>query len=359
MNKNRSDRPRMRDIASQAGVSLGTVSRVLNGKTDVAPSLAKRVMKAVKESGYEPRASLRAPQPHQDRLGPIGILMDDIAYSSRTTTPFQANLIHGIEQRSRELGGHMVLSNCQEDAKTGSLPSMIQEGIVQSAIIRVNRSIPDSWINRIAEQIPTVLLMHRDHKHTIPSIYCDNHGSITQIFNHLSRLNHRRIGFYSEDEGKNTNPIHIERQFYFERLLSDFGFSTDPELVQVPQKRRGENYKDLIDRTCKKFLQMGKDRPTAIVCAADTYALHLQTALRQQGLSLPRDMSVIGFMNTEDCNLASPPLTSISLNEEELGRTAVDLLHRRMQNPNAIVRHILVATDLIIRESCAPPNSQT
>ncbi|MET3871942.1 DNA-binding LacI/PurR family transcriptional regulator [Puniceicoccus vermicola] len=346
----------MRDIAQQAGVSLGTVSRVLNGKADVNPTLTQRVMRVVQDKGYQPRVNSGITHKNGQRLGPIGMLMDEITYSKRQSTSFQTSLIHGVERRVRERGGHLVIACCEEDARSGVLPAMIEDNLVKSVILRVNRGIPDTWIQEVAQRLPTVMLMHRDLLHSVPSVMCDNYGGMAQVLKHLMDLGHRRIGFYSEDEGARTTPIHTERLLCFERMRGEFGLSTDPRLIKVPRRNAatGESYDQLIERTSRDFLAMDDQRPTAIVCAADTYALCFQRTLSRQGLSLPRDMSLTGFMNTPYCEDATPPLTSVSLNEEELGRAAVDLLEERMRTPDSIVRHALVNTQLIERQSCAP-----
>ncbi len=107
----------------------------------------------------------------------------------------------------------------------------------------------------------------------------------------------------------------------------------------------------------KNMLALGDKRPTAVIGAADVYALSLMRAATSLGLSVPRDLSVASYMNTDICEYASPPLTSVCLSAEEIGRAAVDLLESRIKAPASIVRHIVIAPRLVERLSCAPPKS--
>lgn len=108
-------------------------------------------------------------------------------------------------------------------------------------------------------------------------------------------------------------------------------------------------------RGLKKFLSLKDRRPTALVCAADIYAFSILRSAREFGLSIPADLSVASYQNTAACEHSSPPLTSVCLSGEEIGRAAVDLLESRIKDPGLPVRHVLVAPRLIERLSCDKP----
>jgi len=343
-------KPRMRDIARKAGVSLGTVSRVMNGNPEVDPELVERVINIARQVGYLDSRSII-----DTELGAIGYLVDTDTYDSLMTEPFQQRFLWGVEQAASTRGGHVVFASCREDIQRNVLPSMVTRRLVQGIVIKPTRTTPEPWIKALREAVPTVMLMHRTTDHSVPSVMCDNEEGMYRALAQLKALGHTRIGFFSEDDLERTTPHHLERQDAFTRLQASFGLTQHPGYIQTPVRdnARGEDLEDVVQRGLRNFLALGSERPTAIVGAADVYALSILKALPSFGLSAPEDLSVIGFMNTLQCDFSTPPLSSISLSEEEIGRVAVDLLQRRIASPQSPLQHITVGTQLIERMSCA------
>ncbi len=344
-------KPRMRDIARQAGVSLGTVSRVMNGNTEVAPDLAERVISTARQLGYSvPRAS------EGGELGTIGYVVDMDPHGTLMDEPFQQHFLCGVEQAARECGGPVVFASCGPDLLSGVLPSIVERKLVGGIILKARITTPEPWIHALQAAIPTVLLMHRTTDHAVPSVTCDNYEAMYRALMHLKALGHTRIGFLSEDERERTTPHHIERRDAFLQLQGTLGFAQNPGYIQTPVRGRGEELEDVIVQGVRAFLALGRERPTAIIGAADVYALGLLTALPSHGISVPGEMSVIGVMNTAQCEFSNPPLTSVSLLEEELGRAAVELLQKRMALPRSTPEHVTVGTRLVERMSCIKNN---
>ncbi|XHR26834.1 MAG: LacI family DNA-binding transcriptional regulator [Chthoniobacteraceae bacterium] len=346
-------KPRMRDIARQAGVSLGTVSRVMNGNTEVAPDLAERVMSAARQLGYtSPRAS------DGSELGTIGYVVDMDPHGTLMDEPFQQHFLCGVEQAARDCGGSVVFASCGPDLQTGALPSIVERKLVGGIILKARITTPEPWIHALHAAIPTVLLMHRTTDHAVPSVTCDNYEAMYRALMHLKALGHTRIGFLSEDERELTTPHHFERRDAFLQLQGTLGFVQNPGYLQTPVRGRGEALEDVVERGVRAFLALGQERPTAIVGAADVYALGLLKALPAHGISVPGEMSVIGVMNTAQCEFSNPPLTSISLLEEDLGRAALELLQKRMTTPRSTPEHVTMGTKLVERMSCAKNNTK-
>lgn len=344
----------MQDIAAEAGVSIGTVSRVLNGKPDVTAELAERVMRAAQTMGYSFRYSAQQPSNRPRTLSSIGYIVD--SDTSAASDPFQQHFLSGIEQSVTERGGHVVFSTCQNEAAKNVIPPMVVKNLVSGVILKANHMTPKGWIKRISDLIPVVLLMHRNLDLPLPSVICDNRGAIYQSLRYLSDLGHTKIGYFHEGE---TDPArlslhHEERSEAYQKLAPLFGVTVRPGYIQAPVRdvEKGEDLTDVSHKAWKNFLALGSDRPTAIICAADIYALTMIRVADSYGLEIPRDVSLLGMMNTHSCEFSNPPLTSVSLGEEEIGRAAVDLLEEQFRRPAATVREIIVGTQLVERGSC-------
>lgn len=345
----------MQDIAARAQVSIGTVSRVLNGKPDVTAELAERVMRTAQAMGYGIRNSGKRGAKRPRDFGSIGYIVD--AELSVTADPFQQHFLSGIEQTVTERGGHLVFSACRNEIINDAIPPMIVENLVSGIILKASHETPAAWIQKISNLIPVVLLMHRSIERPLPSVTCDNRGAVYQTLRRLKELGHTKVGFFYEDEASpnRLSPHHEERLEAFRKYAPLLGLSMRPEYVQGPKRdiARGEDLAAVAHQAVKSFLALGDERPTAVICAADLYAMTIIRIAGSYGLELPRDLSVIGMMNNPSCEFSNPTLSSVSLSEEEIGRAAVDLLKERMERPFASVREITIGAHLIERGSCA------
>lgn len=346
-------KPRLQDIAAQAQVSIGTVSRVLSGKPDVAAELAERVMRTAKAMGYGARSSEKRSSKRPRDFGSIGYIVDSDLPSA--AEPFQQHFLSGINQTVTERGGHLVFSACHGEIVKDAIPPMIVENLVSGIILKANHETPAAWIEKISNLIPVVLLMHRSLEHPLPSVMCDNRGAVFQSLRRLLELGHSKVGFFYEDEAR-ISLHHEERLDAFLKYAPLLGLPVRQGYVQGPTRdaARGEELADVAHKALKNFLALGDRRPTAVVCATDVFALTLIRIAGSYGLELPRDLSLIGMMNNPSCEFSTPTLSSVSLSEEEIGRAAVDLLKERIDRPFASVREVAIGTHLVERHSCAP-----
>lgn len=344
----------MIDVAVQSGVSIGTVSRVLSERTDVAPELAERVKRTARELGYELRQSSRQTQARRNALGSIAYLLDRTA-SRSLSDAFQQHFLTGIEQRANEREGHIVYTSCGDEIEQNRVPSIVTDRLVRGAIIK--GEVPEAWVEKVNAVVPTVLLMSKCTSRAFPSIVCDNVAATYQIMRYLRDMGHRRIGFiYEKDLGTPVSFHHIERREAYLQYIAGLELEFLPEYIQTPVRSTPkEDLSDVMAGGIKNLLALGDKRPTALIATADAYALSVLRIAPSLGLSIPRDLSLAGYMNTDACEYASPPLTSVCLSGEEIGRASVDLLESRIAAPDAIVRHIVVAPRLIERLSCCPP----
>lgn len=353
-------KPRLRDIAASAQVSIGTVSRVLNGKPDVQYELVERVIKAASEMGYDIRVAKKNNSLHAHNLGSIGYIVDPGSDHTLPSEPFQQHFLSGIEQAIVNQGGHLIFSTCRNEIQNDSIPPMIQEKLVRGVILKVFEATPEPWIRKISDLIPTVLLMHRSYDLGLSSAMCDNPGAVFLCLRYLKEeLGHTKIGFFYENEvsPRKNSMHHDERLEAFVKYSAHLGLTILPGYIQAParQAARGEDLSHVASTALKNFMELGDRRPTAVIGAADIYALALMRAAQSAKVDIPGDLSVIGIMNTDACEFSIPSLSSISLSETEIGLAAVDLLSNHIARPHAEARVTTVGAHLVRRKSCAPP----
>ncbi|MDR1280549.1 MAG: LacI family transcriptional regulator [Opitutaceae bacterium] len=355
-------RPRLRDVAEKADVSIGTVSRVLNGKADVAEELAERVLLAARSLGYTRRALAVQPVAQTLRQASndtamIGYLVDAPSLARVTADPFLQHFLAGIEDGVNRNNGHLLFATCGEEVARGAIPAMIAENRVQGVILKPSSATPDAWIRKLNELVPVVMLMNSSEDRSISSVMCDNYAATYQILRYLRELGHRRIAFLSVDDlGQSPSVLHSERMDAYRKYAGSLGCVENPAYLQTPTRDHArETLAEVIETGLKNLLAIRKaERPTAVVCATDSYAFALLALAGRHGIGVPGDLSVVGYMNTDTCEHSAPPLTSVSLSGDEVGRVAVNLLYERLQNPSMMVRHVSVGTRLVERLSCAP-----
>lgn len=348
---------RLADIAREADVSIGTVSRVLNGKTDVDPALSERVHSVARRLGYTKRGNHRGATGDQSTTAMFGYLMDNASLVDVRGDAFYQQFLHGIENGVNNLNGHLLIATCTEEIARGELPAMVAEKRVQGVILKGTQTTPDAWLHRLAAHIPTVMLMGSCEDRSIHSVICDNHAGAYQIMRYLHDMGHRRIAFLTvEDKGMPHNSLHLDRLDAYHTYVQLLGCTAHEAYVQIPvRNNKTDTLDETVERGLQALLDLGPQGPTAIICANDIYAIALLNVAARRGISVPADLSVAGFMNIEMCEHSSPPLTSVHLTGEEVGRVAVNLLREHIETPGMPSRHVSVGTRLIERLSCCPP----
>lgn len=349
-------KPRMQDIAQRAGVSVGTVSRALNGKSDVAPDLVRRVMKEARELGYELRASNPPAHTLGGELGTVGYLADIPKDSAVAFDPFQQNFISGIQQAVARANGNLLVATCRDESLEDSLPPMITKRLVSGIILKGYEQTAAVWVRKMDALLPVVTLMHNDPACGVSSVMCDNFDGIYLLLKYFRDLGHTRIGYVCESLPEIHLSIHHQqREEAFRRFAPLLGCAFRPEYVQsIVRQKPEDDVAASMETALRRFVALGTERPTAIIAAADVFAFAILHLAAKFDLRVPKDLSVAGFMNTSACEYSSPPLTSVCLSNEEIGVAAVELLQSRLQNPGAPARHVTVAPQLVERLSCGP-----
>ena len=328
----------MSDIAREAGVSTATVSRVLNNFDYISPERRARVLEVIRRRNYYPDASARSLASGKSDL--IGLVISDIA------NPFFPELVKGMEAAASELGFDVILANTNYEPRRMSsyVRRFIERGVRGVALMtsEFDRPLLDELARR---EVPVVFLDSGKVGAHVSNLAVDYGAGIEQALDHLVGLGHQRIAYIG-------GPSRLRSA---RRRLNAFVSSHRRHLGRPPTDLyEGDFRMDGGLRAAEALLAAGT-RATAVMVANDMMALGVIRACRAAGLSVPRDLSVVGFDDIALAALADPPLTTVALARELLGRKAIDALKSTIEHPTRLGVEVAIPTSLVIRESTAPP----
>jgi LacI family transcriptional regulator len=334
--------PNMKQIAQMAGVSLGTVSHVLNGSAHVREPLRKRVEDAVEALGYQPSALARGLR--RDKTNIIGMIIPDI------TNPFFPAVVRGAEDMAFSNGYRLVLCNTDNDhtkelAHLKELRTFLPSGliVIPSDFSDLTRE-SDSYRKSGAAVVCVDRLPPRWQG---DSVTADNEMGSYRATRHLLQLGHRQIAMI-------TGPLRLtnaeQRLKGFRRAMKKQGIEIGPEYIQ-------ETSFDIRGGRIKAQLLLRMvPAPTAIFAGNDMIAMGVLHAIRDLGLRCPDDVSVIGFDDLDFAALMNPSLSSVYQPGYQLGVNAARILLDHVKGEDRPPQHIVLETELKLRESVAPPN---
>jgi LacI family transcriptional regulator len=328
----------IREVAKRAGVSLGTVSNVLNRPEIVALETRQRVQQAIKEIGFVRNGSAR-----QLRVGTsqhIGLVVLDVA------NPFFTEVARGVEDLSSQAGYIVILCNSDDSVeKESHYLHVLEEQRTLGVLITPVQS-DASYLQRFRQRGIAVVLLDRPSRiKDLCSVAVDDVRGGELAAAHLLEEGHERIGFV---HGQPSIRQIADRRRGVIRAVKAAGLDPDRAIVDITTRaqsaREGEE--------CVEKLLSARIRPTAVFCANDLLALGLMRGLIKYGISIPKDMALVGYDDVEFASVLSTPLTSIRQPKYELGRAAAELLLDEANNPASHQhQHIVYQPELIVRES--------
>lgn len=325
------------DIARQAGVSISTVSRVLNGSKRVAEDKRALVLAAVEQHQYRPNAVARGLV--RGRSMTVGVLMQDI------TSPFFARMVSGIEQGLDHAAYTPMFASTHwradsQGEEVRSLQLLLERRV--DGVIVLASSIPDDELRAIAEQAPLVIVARRVQGLESQCVYVDNHGGAYRAMRYLLGLGHTRIAHIT---GTPSHPDAIDRLAGYRDALTDAGIPVDERLIVT-----GAFIEESGLAAVEELLGRG-ERFTAIFAANDQIAYGAMLGLFNHGYRIPGDMSLVGFDDQFLSAYTLPPLTTVRQSSLEMGRAAAEGLLSLLSNEEPMLPQF--STDLIIRKSAA------
>lgn len=333
-------KPTIKDIANKAGVSIATVSYVINKTKPISAETKNRVQKTIKSLNYHPSKSARSLV--TGKTGNIGFILTDDHFLR--TEPFYTRIFLGTEFEARGEGYYILLTSIKPDFnEKDSLPRFILNKSVDGVLIA--GKIPSILISRLsAYNIPTVFVDFIPPGNNYPLVLIDNIQGGLLATSHLINLGHRNIAYISGD---------IDHPSLSDRLS---GYKQALENAKIPIRNNliftNTNYPDRQNGfyLAKKLFTNNKE-VTSVFAGNDAQAIGVMHYLKDNGYKIPKDVSVIGFDDIEADLMLDPPLTTIRVPKVELGVEALRLIVNLLKNKKSIHKKILIPVDLIIRNS--------
>lgn len=328
----------IQDVAQAAGVSVTTVSRVLNDKTDVSAATYAKVRAVIEELGYT--SGLAARSLRSRRTNVIGLILPDLYQA------FNIEVARGVYSAvtERDLDLLVYSGRPQEDARRARWE--------QEQVALINGSITDGIIVAAPHAVefrtdhPLVAVDPHNKAADFPIVLSTNRIGVMDAMEYLIELGHRRIGFIS---GR-TDLTSTWRRFQgYQDGLAKAGIAFDPDIVMDGDYTRESGYLGAL-----RLLAQQEDRVTAILAANDDSAIGALDAAKAMGLSVPNDVSVVGFDNIPAAAMTEPSLTTVDQSIEAMGYIAAEMLLDLIDGEPISERIRKVETQLVVRKSCAP-----
>ena len=333
----------IKDVARLAGVSVATVSRVMNGHANVTAPTRERVLAVVAELRFVPSSAARSMVSR--RTGAIGALLPDLHGS------YFSELIRGIDLAARARGLHLLVSSSHNNADEAAAALRAMNGRVDGLLVMSPHASPDFMRGNVAANLPAVLIATRvlDSRH--PSLDIDNRGGAFAMVRHLAERGHRRIAFVA---GPDANVEAHERLLGYRAAIAALLPGSEPlvlhgDFSQASGVRAGHQL---------AASAAAGGRPGAVFAANDLMAIGCLAAFTERGLRVPHDIALAGFDGLPSARYANPPLTTVRAPIAELGGRALERLVAAIADATeATAMHQTLGVEIVVRQSSAVPAS--
>jgi LacI family transcriptional regulator len=336
-------RATIREVASAAGVSIATVSRVLNGRPDVAPQTREAVLQVVRDHGFATNRSARALS--GGRTGLVGVTLPIVhaAYFSY--------ILSGAAEALYEQDMRMVLCpTLHQHEREVTLLDRLMHGTTDGAVLTLPEETNEELRALQRLGYPFVVVDPRESLDGgIPAVSAAHASGARAAIEHLLSLGHRRIAAIT---GPPSWMASAERLNGYRAALSAAGVLPDPRLVA------STNFEIAGGEQIAGAMLGLAEPPTAIFGFNDNIAIGALRAARSRGLRVPEELSVVGFDDSEQAAIVTPALTTIRQPLAEMGRMAISLLLRLLEHQRVETLSVELATKLVVRDSTAPPPSR-
>lgn len=330
----------IKDVAKKAGVSIATVSFVINNTKRVTPETKSRILKSIKSLNYYPSKS--AVNLVSGKTGNIGFILTDDHFLR--TEPFYTRIFLGTEFEARSAGYYILLTSINaEFSKKDPLPRFILNKSVDGIIVA--GKIPLTLIERMVPyNLPTVFIDYIPSQNCCPLVLIDNIAGGLIATNHLIELGHKNIAFIGGDI---EHPSLSDRLNGYKQALVNAKIPIKNIFIAIDAK-----YPDRINgyNSAKKLFSKNKNISAVFACN-DAMAIGAIHYLKESGYKVPGDISIIGFDDVEADLLLDPTLTTIRVPKIEMGVEALKLMVNTLKNKKSPFKKILVPVELIERES--------
>ncbi|WP_026570885.1 MULTISPECIES: LacI family DNA-binding transcriptional regulator [Sediminibacillus] len=320
-------------VAKQAGVSVATVSRVLNGQNSVTAKTRIKVEDAIKKLNYEPSLLGRNLRNSESRL--LLVLIPNIS------NPFYSEIINGIENTAIELGYNILLCETDTNVERENIYFDLVRKKMADGIISMDPAVNIDTLIQLAENHAIIQCSEYAVDSGIPYVTIDNAEAAYRAVKHLIRIGHQRIALINSDE---KYLYARQRQLGYQKALEENKMELEDSLIVHTQ---GLDF-SYGQQAMKKILAQ-EERPTAIFAVSDLLAIGALKEIHNQGLKVPEDIAIIGFDKIAFSNMTYPALTTISQPMYAMGKAAADMLVKKIQGKE--VESLILDHELVIRES--------
>jgi LacI family transcriptional regulator len=328
------------DVARRAGVSAMTVSRVINNSGYISPETRERVEKAIADLGYVPNALARSLRFKQTKT--LALVLTDI------TNPFFTTLARGVEDAASQQGFSVIFCNTDEsESKEAEYLNVVLQKQVDGLLLVPACCSGDSITFLQERKVPVVVLDRRVTDVKVDVVRCDSEEGAYRLTRHLLDLGHTRIAILSGPPSASTA---TDRVGGYRRALAEAGLESYAELVYRGGFTQASGYQMALQALAVV------PRPTALFAANNFIASGAFRAVREAGLRVPEDISIVSFDDLPTASDMGPFLTVAAQPAYEMGRKATEILLTRLAGEGpAEPQEIVLPTEIIVRESSAPP----
>ncbi len=334
MPKRRSLAMNLDAVAQKAGVSTSTVSRVLNNLEIVKTSTRSRVLKAAEELNYHPNLHARSLARGKSRI--LGIIV------SNMENPFFLDIYRTLESDAHDSGLQVVVANTDYRSEQLLASVQLMIGLRVAGLAVIVSEMEEHLIQTVAgSRIPAAFYDVGTPQKNITNIRVDYRKGIKKTVSYLNALGHRRMAFVGHHS--TLGPISERRKTFLESVHR-CSPSAEAKIFAGPDSLDGGR------QAARELLESGF-RPTAILCVNDFMAVGVMRELREEGLQIPRDVSVTGFDNIKLAEFCSPPLTTVHIPREQIGHIIFDNVLGDGAAEHNTGREIVIDPELVLRDS--------
>jgi len=331
--------PTIKDVAKKAGVSLSTVSLVLNRKKNVSEETVKKVQQAIEELNYHPQRSAQGLA--SKKSGNIGFILTTDHFSQ--AEPFYTKIFLGAEIEARKHNYYIILTTVEQKFNKKSIPRLLLERNVDGVILA--GKVPDGLIHYIQQiDLPIIFIDYFPVNGNYPAVLIDNIAGAKQAVKHLIKKGHDHISFVGGDI---SHPSIQERFLGYKQALEEAKIPFNENLVILDEDYPGD--KNGYSALCK--LRKRKASFTAIFAANDAMAFGCMRCLKEKGIKVPDQIALVGFDDVDVSWQMEPQLTTIKVDKEDMGAIAVKNMVDLISSHRKSLGKILVPVELVIRSS--------
>ena len=325
----------IKDVAKQVGVSIATVSHVINKTRFVSEGITEKVLKAIRDLNYQPNAIARSLVKRKTHT--IGIIISDIL------NPFYTAIVRGVEDVTYKSGYNVMLCNTDEDVEKEILYiQLLFEKRIDGLVLSSGFQDGVHPLHIQLKKIPLVSIVRKIKGVTSDGVFGDNMGGAYQAIEHLIQLGHRRIGIISGPLGLSSGAERLEG---YKKALSDHQIPIEKQWIKMGDFKKESGYS-----LAKKLLQ-DEIPPTALFVVNNQMTIGALNASRELGVRIPEDLSLISFDDMEWYSFINPSLTTIEQSPYLMGKTAGEMLLQKIDHRRRNPKKVVIPSRLIVRDS--------